>query len=67
MALTPEQLETLALAAKRLKTAAGEREAHSLKDLIALNEHIGEQEQTTASTLPVRLAKIRFGGAVLTD
>ena len=37
---------------------------HSLRDLIAADEHINEQETAQRRTLPVRLFKIRPGGAV---
>jgi len=63
MALTAEQLEAEALKAKRLRTAAGEREAHSIKDLIALDEHLTGKSASSSSSLPVRLAKIRSGGS----
>lgn len=65
MALTAEQLEEQALAAKRLKTDAGEREAHSLKDLVELNDYLANQQAASSTVLPVRLAKIRNGGATV--
>jgi hypothetical protein len=61
-ALTAAELREQAIKAKRLKTAAGEREAHSLADLIAMNEHIAEQDQQQSRKLGVRMAKVRFGG-----
>lgn len=66
-ALTPEEKRTLALKARRMKTAAGEREAHSLKDIKDFLEDAAEDDAADSSKLPVRLAKIRFGGSVVTS
>jgi len=53
--------------AKRLKTRSGEREAHSLKDQIALQEHLDNQAGANKAALPLRIAKIRSGGTVPTS
>jgi hypothetical protein len=65
--LTNEELRVLALAAKRLRTAGGEREAHALRDLLALNDVIAETDTASYTQLPIRMSKVRFGGSICSN
>lgn len=49
---------------KRAKGDEGEVETHSIPDLIAADEHLSNKQAGTRRTLPIRLAKIRPGGAI---
>lgn len=67
MALTQEQIESLLTGAKRLRTQGGERESHSISDVIAALEYLNGQTANASTASPIRFQKIRFGGAVIAD
>lgn len=66
MALTAEQIETLLTSAKRLRTQGGERESHSISDIIDALQYLDGVTANASAASPVRLQKVKFGGAVVT-
>lgn len=67
MPLTTEEIETLLTSAKRLRTQGGERESHSIKDVIEGLEYLNGVTANASSKSPIRMQRIRFGGAVVTE
>ena len=66
--MTQEEIEAITdeTAAKALETRANNlwNKRHSLKDLIALENHRGSQEALEGDSLPIRFFKTRPPGAV---
>lgn len=62
--MTAEQLEALALNAKRLKAGANERESHSLKELMDFDRYLAEKAAAGGAAIPIRFMRTRPPGSV---